>query len=374
MRLSKEIWQNFTPLSKTFSLLVEGGAVTQIYRPDTDEWIPDHSITPVVIYPRCEIIDHDRKIPNGNVNASLAGIIWRANGSTVAGNNDYEIDMSTTDTRGTLLVRMNIPPGEQLSLEFEAKLLDPRTGDLVKFAGTVMLNTNIAANEIVSAEIDNQTVIDYNPIGDPDTITITPSARLGGEPITGQLVKYFLKALENGNARELSELQDLEIISFNSDGDGKITIDMRYVSGKKNYRLFADYVKEGEPVPAAPTGRAAIVDFSLRRRFEPYQIDLKDFGPVQPWQKEISVETRIILSNSGEILSDPNRFFDIEYLYVNGEMEKHFGYGNGASISLPDYWISFRSKVGLSIEEKEALRALSDNGLVLTDNGEILTA
>ncbi len=373
MRLSKEIWQNFTPLSKTFSLLVEGGAVTQIYRPDTDEYIPDHFITPVVIYPRCEIIDHDRKIPNGNVNASLAGIIWRANGITVAGHSDYEIDMSTTDTRGTLLVMRNIPPGEQLPLEFEAKFLDPRTGDLVKFAGTIMLNTNIAANEIVSAEIDNQTVIDYNPIGDPDTITITPSARLGGEPITGQRAKYFLKVLENGNVRELSELQDLEIISFNV-GDGKINIDMRYVPGKKNYRLYADYVKEGDPAPDVPTGRAAIVDFSLRRRFEPYQVDLKDFGPVQPWQKEISVEARIILSNSGEILSDPNRFFDIEYLYVNGDMEKHFGYGNGASISLPDYWLSFRSQVGLSIEEKDELRALSDNGFILTDNGQILTA
>lgn len=372
MRLSKEIWQNFTPLSKTFSLLVEGGAVTQIYRPDTDEYIPDHSITPVVIYPRCDIIDHDRKIPNGNVNAFLAGIIWRANGSTVASNNDFDIDMSTTETRGTLLVTKNVPPGEQMPLEFEAKYLDPRTGDLVKFAGTVMLNTNIAANEIVSAEIDHQTVIDYNPIGDPDTITITPSARLGGEPIDGERVKYFLKALENGNTRDLSQLQDLEILSFN--GDGKITIDLRYVPSKKNYRLYADYVKEGDPVPEEPTGRAAIIDFSLRRRFEPYMIDMKDFGPVQPWQKEISMEARVVLSNSGEILSSPNRFFDIEYLYVHGTMIKHFGYGNEASISLPDYLLSFQSQVRMDIEEKPELRALSDNGLILVDNGQILTA
>lgn len=372
MRLSKEIWQNFTPLSKTFSLLVEGGAVTQIYRPDTDEYIPDHSITPVVIYPRCDIIDHDRKIPNGNVNAFLAGIIWRANGSTVASNNDFDIDMSTTETRGTLLVTKNVPPGEQMPLEFEAKYLDPRTGDLVKFAGNVMLNTNIAANEIVSAEIDHQTVIDYNPIGDPDTITITPSARLGGEPIDGERVKYFLKALENGNTRDLSQLQDLEILSFN--GDGKITIDLRYVPNKKNYRLYADYVKEGDPVPEEPTGRAAIIDFSLRRRFEPYMIDMKDFGPVQPWQQEISMEARVILSNSGEILSSPNRFFDIEYLFVHGTMIKHFGYGNEASISLPDYLLSFQSQVRMDIEEKPELRALSDIGLILVDNGQILTA
>jgi hypothetical protein len=374
MFLIKDIWQNLTPLSKTFSLLVEGGAVTQIYHPDTDEFVPDHSITPVIIYPQCEIIDHDRKVPNGNVNASLAGIIWKANGSTVAGSNGYEIDTSATVTRGTLMVTRNIPPGEQLLLEFSAKYLDPRTGDLLKFAGTVMLNTNTAANEIVSAEIDNQTVIDYNPIADPATVTITPSTRLGGDPITGQRVKYFLKALENGNVRELSDFQDLEIISFNANGDGKITFDMRYVPGKKNYRLYADYVKEGDSAPSAPTIRAAIVDFSLRRRFEPYQIDLKDFGAVQPWQKEIRVEARIILSGSGKILSEPNRFFDIAYIYVNGELEKHFGYGNGASISLPDHWLSFRSKVGLSINEKRELRALSDTGLILIDDGKIVTA
>lgn len=372
MKIRKGINRMFSPLHKTFSLLVEGGAVTQIYYPDKDEFVPDRTLTPVVIYPRCEIIDPDKKIQSGNINIDLSGIIWRANGTSVAGNPDYEIDLSRTSTRGTLLVKKNVPEGEQISLEFEAKYLDPRTGDLVKFAGSTMINTNAAAFEIVSLEIDNQSVIDFNPISDENRVTITPTARLGGNTISGENVKYFLKVVESGNERDLEELVDLELVSFNP-STGVMEFDLRYVPEKKNYRIYTDYIKSGDPSPESPTNRAAFKDFSLRRRFEPYTIDLKDFGRVQPWQSEIRVEAMIILDNSGEILQEPNRFFDIEYFFVENGHESHMGYGNKASISLPYYRLGTNNEIAISIEEKRELMPLSDNGVLLTDGGKVLT-
>ncbi len=58
----------------------------------------------------------------------------------------------------------------------------------------MMLNTNIAANEIVSLEVDSPTVVDFNPIRDESIYAITPTTRLGGEEISGSNVKYFFES------------------------------------------------------------------------------------------------------------------------------------------------------------------------------------
>jgi hypothetical protein len=370
MRLTSDLIRNFSPLNKTFSLLVEGGAVTQIYYPDKNEWVPDHAITPVVIYPRCSIVDPDQILPNGLVNKELSGITWRANGSSVAGNSNYQIDTSTGDSRGTLLVMQNVPAGQQIELEFEAQYFDTRTGDWIKFAGNMMLNTNIAANEIISIEVDSPAVVEYNPIADQSLFKLTPTSRLGGVQITVANTKYFLKILENGIEREIDPIDDLEFQNINA--EGVCTFDMRFVPEKKNYRLYVDYVRTGDAVPAAPTARATLIDFSLRRRYEPFTIDLKDFGPIQPWQRQYYIEAVIILTSSGQILSEPNRFFNIEYLYKHIGVEQHIAYGNNATLDIPAYMISFDSQILLDIEEKSQLMALSNAGFVLTDNGKVL--
>jgi len=370
MRLTNDLLKNFSPLHKTFSLLVEGGAITQIYYPDKNEYVPDRTITPVVIYPRCSVVDPDNILPNGLVNKELTGVTWRVDGHTVAGNNNYSIDTSTGDTRGTLLIMQNIPAGTQVELEFEAQYLDTRTGDWIKFAGNMMLNTNIAANEVVSVEVDCPTVVEYNPIADESLFTITPTTRLGGIEISGENVKYFVKVLQHGVERDLVPIKDLEFKSFTT--DGKLTFDMRFVPTKKNYRIYADYVRDGDPVPGAPTNRAALIDVSLRRRYQAYTIDMRDFGPIQPWQKEYNVEAVVILTSSGEILVEPNRFFDIEYLYSHIGVEQHFGYGNKATLNIPAYMMSQSSQIVFEIEEKDELRPLSSEGFVLMDDGKVL--
>lgn len=370
MRLTSDLLRNFSPLNKTFSLLVEGGAVTQIYYPDKNEWVPDHSITPVVIYPRCSIIDPDEILPNGLVNKELTSITWRANGHSVSGNNNYQIDTSTGNTRGTLLVMQNIPAGEQIDLEFEAQYHDTRTGDWIKFAGNMILNTNIAANEIITIEVDSPTVVEYNPIADEEIFTITPTTRLGGVEISGANTKYYLKALQNGVEQEIDPLRDLEFKNFAA--DGKATFDMRFVSSKKNYRIYVDYVRDGDPVPTSPTNRASSIDISLRRRYQGYTIDMRDFGPVQPWQLEYYVEAIIVLTSSGRILQEPNKFFNIEYLYKHIGVEQHFGYGNNATLNIPAYMMSGASQIVLDIEEKSELKAISNDNIILTDNGKVL--
>ncbi|MDD4437479.1 MAG: hypothetical protein PHS04_05525 [Tissierellia bacterium] len=370
MRLTSDLIRNFSPLNKTFSLLVEGGAVTQIYYPDKNEWVPDHAITPVVIYPRCSIVDPDQILPNGLVNKELSGITWRANGSSVTGNSNYQIDTSTDDTRGTLLIMQNIPAGEQVELEFEAQYYDTRTGDWLKFAGNMMLNTNIAANEIITVEVDCPTVVEYNPIADDSLFVVTPTTRLGGVEIFGTNTKYFIKALQNGVEREIDPLRDLEFKNLGI--DGKVTFDMRFVPAKKNYRLYVDYVRDGDPVPSTPTNRAALIDISLRRRYQGYTLDLRDFGPVQPWQLEYYVEAVVVLTSSGHILPEPNKYFNIEYLYHHIGVDQHFGYGNNATLKIPAYMMSQASQIVLEIEEKDELKAMSNEGFILIDNGKIL--
>lgn len=103
------------------------------------QYEPDRAASPTAIFPDVRAVDPDNIFPHGPANKFLSldpgAIEWFVNEKPIAdvwgqeGNEyDYVIDKSDTDTRGTLLVKKNLPASDKAVLHFKGQFLDWRTG------------------------------------------------------------------------------------------------------------------------------------------------------------------------------------------------------------------------------------------------------
>lgn len=103
------------------------------------QYEPDRAASPTAIFPDVRAVDPDNIFPHGPANKYLSldpgAIEWFVNEKPIAevwGNEgdeyDYVIDKSDTDTRGTLLVKKNLPASDKAVLHFKGTFLDWRTG------------------------------------------------------------------------------------------------------------------------------------------------------------------------------------------------------------------------------------------------------
>ncbi|MGL5731971.1 MAG: hypothetical protein ACRCX5_12730, partial [Bacteroidales bacterium] len=63
---------SYTPLITNFEFVIDGGAPSQFYYTNTNQFIPNRQITPIVISPKLHIVDPDGILSNGDASSSLA--------------------------------------------------------------------------------------------------------------------------------------------------------------------------------------------------------------------------------------------------------------------------------------------------------------
>lgn len=100
------------------------------------QYEPNRALSPTAIFPDVRAVDPDNIFPHGPANKYLSldvgGIAWYVNEQPIADvwepDVDFTIDQSDTDTRGTLLVKKNLPASDKAVLHFTGQFLDWRTG------------------------------------------------------------------------------------------------------------------------------------------------------------------------------------------------------------------------------------------------------
>ena len=100
------------------------------------QYEPNRALSPTAIFPDVRAVDPDNIFPHGPANKYLSldvgGIAWYVNEEPIADvwkpDVDYTIDQSDSDTRGTLLVKKNLPASDKAVLHFTGQFLDWRTG------------------------------------------------------------------------------------------------------------------------------------------------------------------------------------------------------------------------------------------------------
>ena len=172
---------DFSPLSTSCNLVCitpqSPCAQTVTTLGGTAEYEPDRQLTPTVIFPDVRATDPDNIFTHGSVNKYLSidemewlvdgkpiSKVWTAKSGSIL--NDYEIDTSDSDTRGSLKVYKNLPASERRVLSFKGKFLDWRTGIVYYVeSDNKPLSCVDKGADIIKCTVDKPNIV-YDPLYD----------------------------------------------------------------------------------------------------------------------------------------------------------------------------------------------------------------
>lgn len=273
----KRTRKEFAPLiaACSVSCITPASPETQVYNASLAQWEPDRTLTPSVLYPNVQANATDGSWPDHHVNKLLADMVWKCNGVDISTLSDwtgkYAIETSG-HLRGALTVSRNVYPGEALSMTFEAKFADSRTGVNVPVVSEeIPLTTLDSSEDDYRLSIGDDSNMQYNPFDDKLALyeykvsqgMITPSDALklaandhnsyerkipvslyqGESAMAGG---YTLKLYEVGSTGALTQITtaDARILALEL---GYVTLDLRLIE-KADFLLkaFVDNVEKAK--------------------------------------------------------------------------------------------------------------------------------
>ena len=263
--------------------------VVQVCNTFINQYEPDRTLTPTVLLPQVVANASDGSWPQPHSNTYLANVKWLCDGVDIttipAWQGKYEIG-TTGSTKGSLTVKRNFTPSEQVSLVFKAVLSDPRTGinypietDPVVFSCAVksqdQFSVGIGDSQIIQYDMfkDKLAVYDYKvahgllaasaaaktAATDENAYIrdIPVSVFRGEQPMTNGFTLKYYRVNSDLTLTDL-QLTDDEIISFDN---AHIVLDLRLV-------VKADYL-----VKAIVENReVAQIQFSVNRIYPAFSI------------------------------------------------------------------------------------------------------
>ena len=142
----------------------------QVYNGSDGEFEPNRLLSPTIIRPIITAYAADGSWPHPSANSQLAEMKWFVNGKDITTLSSwsglYEID-TVGSTRGSISVLKNLLPNSEVSLHFEARLVDNRLGVTLPIkTDPVVLSTVDQAEDTYGMSIGESRNIRYNPLID----------------------------------------------------------------------------------------------------------------------------------------------------------------------------------------------------------------
>lgn len=299
MKKTKRIGIVYDPLNISTTMVVRGGSLTQTHCAETGEYIPDRSLTPLVIRPEVYVNDPNGIMANGKV--SLTGILWYeipqdmvgqiTDSSYLTGELSRYLITNQTDgysvaQDGTLTVTKNIPYLEPKVLVFTASYPDTRSGKILRIQATATLST-LSLTEAASLTLDKPASFVFNPISDSGVRSIKALFLLGGKAPDASRCKlaYWWYKTTGGAETLVDSEEDLFYVS--GQGTDTLTIDPRYVDGQIKLACKVEYALPGDELPAEPTSDCLVDETTVVRRYPEYDFEHFVHGGVRcllgPW-------------------------------------------------------------------------------------------
>lgn len=387
MKKIKRLNVIYTPLNVSVSLLVKGGSLTQTHCAETDEFIPDRGLTPLVLSPEVVIQDPDGILPGGV--AALTGVCWYALPEDIAASipsgsyigaelSQYLISAATNgysiEADGSLRVESNIRYPSRVVLVFTANIPDNRSGKLIKVQDSVLLSTTSIAVP-AALTLDKPAFWRFNPLEDHGIRTIKAALKLGGvTPDPAKVRTAFWWYLASGNAEVLINGDD-HLFYESGQNSESLVIDPEYLD-EARIICKAEYALDGEMLPASPSADCLTAETVVKRHYPAYDFENYIHGGVEVSPTASHVKNECVVTVGQKVLESPSRYFTVVWSIkdaVYGAEWRILGYGD--SIMIPASEIEQGADIGLELVEFEPLGALiDDNDDVLTDDdGSILT-
>lgn len=386
MKKTKRIGIVYDPLNISTTMVVRGGSLTQTHCAETGEYIPDRSITPLVIRPEVYVNDPNGIMANGKV--ALTGILWyeipqdmvgQITGSSyLTGELSRYLITNQTDgysvaQDGTLTVTKNIPYLEPKVLVFTASYPDTRSGKILRIQATATLST-LSLTEAASLTLDKPASFVFNPISDSGVRSIKATFLLGGKAPNASRCKlaYWWYKTTDGAETLVDPEEDLFYVS--GQGTDTLTIDPRYVDGQIKLACKVEYALPGDELPAEPTSDCLVDETTVVRRYPEYDFEHYVHGGVEVSPGAVSVKNECVITSGRQVIENPSRFFSIRWSIRRAVYDAEWmvlGYGD--SIMIPAEEFANASDVALEVDEFGPLGAMSDGDAVICDNGDIIT-
>lgn len=232
----RKIEINYRLLQTSCNIEVVGSVPDmQVYQADKAEYTPDYTLTPLVLFPRCNATDPEAVTKIGAVNSRLTNMKWYERIGTTrtlitSTNTGYSITESG-DSKGQITMKKNVTVLKPVTLEFYAEYADTRTGQLFTFQMSCLVRAVDGTDAIPVLTIDSPSTLDWNPVRDITAQTITAKLMVGDTDVTatGKCKFFWYRLLSTGA---------LEAITTGA-GDN----DWEFVSLNKNvYKIDRNYI------------------------------------------------------------------------------------------------------------------------------------
>lgn len=386
MRKTKRIGIVYNPLNISTMMLVRGGSLTQTHCAETGEYVPDRSLTPLVIRPAVYVSDPDGIIGNGEV--PLTGILWYeipqdmlgqiTDGAYVTGELSRFLITAATEgysvaSDGTLTVTKNIAYLDPKVLVFTASYPDARSGKVLRIQATATLST-LSLAEAATLTLDKPASFVFNPVTDSGVRTVKATLLLGGAAPDADRCKaaYWWYKTIDGVETLIDPDEDL-FYESGQDTD-TLTVDPRYVDGQVKIVCKVEYALPGESLPASPASDCLTAETMVVRRYPDYDFEHFVHGGVEVSPNAEKVKNECVVTVGREVVGNPSEHFHIRWLIrraVYGAEWTVLGYGE--SIMIPAAEFENASDVALEVDGFDPLGAFCDGDTAICENGTILT-
>lgn len=305
---------NYTPLKTSGGIEVIGSVPErQTYSANTNEYTPDYSLTPLVLFPRCNATDPDSYIKSGSVNASLTNMKWYeiiGTQRTLIGSDNVGYEITTEgDQKGQIKVKRNSSVATPLSLEFYAEYADTRTNQILVFRFSKVIPVSDVTVPVPVFKIDSPATVIWNPLRNPLSRKITALVFLEGNEISSdkQKCKFFwyrktdsggLEAITDGNGDNDWEI---EAIDHNT-----LTINQDYIGEEQTYVCKLGY--SADSVPEKPNDDIPEVTTTIRRRIPEVEVNWKG-APTYVAGGTEKLKLEAFVTDGMGVVPDPEEWF-----------------------------------------------------------------
>lgn len=386
MRKTKRIGIIYDPLNLSTTMVVRGGSLTQTHSAETGEYIPDRSLTPLVIRPEVYVNDPNGVIETGKI--ELTGILWYEipqdmlgqikDDSYITGELSRFLITGQTSgysvaNDGTLTVSKNIDYLEPKVLVFTASYPDTRSGKVLRIQATATLST-VSLMEAASLSLDKPASFVFNPITDAGVRTIKATFLLGGKAPDSKRCKVAYWWYKTIDEKETIIDPDEDLFYEKGQNTDTLTIDPRYIDGQVKISCKVEYALSGETLPTLPTNDCLKDETTVVRRYPDYDFEHFVHGGVEVSPNAETVKNECVITVGRTVIEKPSRFFSIKWSIKRAVYEAEWAdLGYGESIMIPAEEFANASDVALEVDEIEPLGAFANGDIAICDKDEIIT-
>ena len=286
---------NFKPLQINIAMSVDGSVPgKQNYNADADEYTPDYTVTPCIIFPRVSQIDKDEIFAAGSVNHALANVKW------------YEI-VRSGGLAGRIKVKKNAQPQLPITLEFNADYTDTRTNQIIAVKETYMIVCNNSTTFIPNLLLDAADQTIYNPLRDTATQTVHASLRVGDEECPAANRQFVWELFREDNTWSAVGSDNVLDYPVTVANDGaSVTIDRSLMGQELYLRCRAKYSPDGTPASVALTAASPSKIVAFIRRMPKFEYDIMDL-PTNIPAGLLAVAPQAKIWDTVGLISNPDR-------------------------------------------------------------------